>query len=281
MGGKQVSHCFNVTLDPNAEEVDGIDGLVTAYKNCLSKVQLYGPTYFSEIIGNAAAKSMGVCDQKDQTYNILLIITDGVINDMKRTCDAIVDAAALPLSIIIVGVGDANFDNMDTLDADDEPLRHSRTGKLMQRDIVQFVPYNEFKNSHMSVIARETLEEVPDQVTSFMSMHNIKPNPPKHAKQSTIDNLYGAVQGDVAPDFNPNDPYLHQDDVKEQYHDYHSGGKTGNSEGNVTEHVQPGSGGGYNNGNGNGYENGNYGAAPTAYNTNGGTKGANPYYGGF
>ena len=49
-------------------------------------------------------------------YNILLIITDGVINDMKRTCDAIVDATRLPLSIIIVGVGDADFSNMDTLD---------------------------------------------------------------------------------------------------------------------------------------------------------------------
>jgi len=273
--GKQVSHCFNVTLDPNEEEVDGIDGLVTAYKNCLSRVQLYGPTYFSEIIGNAAAKSMGVCDQNDQTYNILLIITDGVINDMKRTCDAIVDATALPLSIIIVGVGDANFDNMDTLDADDEPLRHSRTGKLMQRDIVQFVPYNEFKNSHMSVIARETLEEVPDQVTSFMSMHNIKPNPPRNQKQNTVDNLYGAVQGDMAPDFNPNDPYLQQDEMKEQYHSYHSGGKTGNSEGNITH--QPGGGGGYNDGNGNG----NYAAAPAAYNQHSSPKGANPYYGGF
>ncbi len=114
--GKQVSHCFNVTLDPNKEEVDGIEGLVEAYKQCLNKVQLYGPTYFSEILGNAAAKSMGVCDQKSQSYNILLIITDGVINDMQRSIDAVVDATRLPLSIIIVGVGNADFSNMDILD---------------------------------------------------------------------------------------------------------------------------------------------------------------------
>eukprot|EP01083_Nonionella_stella_P084779 234765_1 len=187
--GKNISHCFNLTLRPDGEEVDGIDGVCEAYKNCLNKVQLYGPTYFSEIISNAAAKSVDLCSQNEQSYNILLIITDGVINDMQRTTDAIVDATLLPLSIIIVGVGDANFDNMDILDADDTPLRHSRTGRYMKRDIVQFVPFNEFKTQHISAVARETLEEIPGQVTSFMSMHNIHPNPPP--VEASRDAIYG------------------------------------------------------------------------------------------
>lgn len=37
----------------------------------------------------------------------------------------IVKASILPLSIIIVGVGNADFSNMDVLDADDVPLRYS------------------------------------------------------------------------------------------------------------------------------------------------------------
>ena len=60
--------------------------------------------------------------QTNQKYQILLILTDGIINDMKQTIDEIVRGSALPLSIIIVGVGDADFSSMDTLDADDEPL---------------------------------------------------------------------------------------------------------------------------------------------------------------
>ncbi len=44
------------------------------------------------------------------SYFILLILTDGVITDMPQTCEAIVNASSLPLSIIIVGVGDADFD---------------------------------------------------------------------------------------------------------------------------------------------------------------------------
>ena len=120
----------------------GLDGLCSAYTACLDRIQLYGPTYFNEVLSTAAAKSTSLCSQRAQSYNILLIITDGVINDMQRTVDCIVEATRLPLSIIIVGVGDADFTNMEILDADDEPLRHSRSGKCMERDIVQFVPFN-------------------------------------------------------------------------------------------------------------------------------------------
>ena len=47
--------------------------------------------------------------QDGQNYFILLIITDGVIMDMPQTREAIVNAATLPISIIIVGVGGADF----------------------------------------------------------------------------------------------------------------------------------------------------------------------------
>lgn len=42
--------------------------------------------------------------------------------DMQASIDAIVASSGLPLSIVIVGVGNANFDSMETLDADDAPL---------------------------------------------------------------------------------------------------------------------------------------------------------------
>ena len=48
-----------------------------------------------------------------------MIITDGVITDMDQTKDAIVDAADQAMSIIIIGVGKADFTNMEVLDGDD------------------------------------------------------------------------------------------------------------------------------------------------------------------
>ena len=74
--------------------------------------------------------------QNNQKYMILMIITDGIINDMDRTIDEIVRGSTLPLSIIIVGVGDADFSSMDVLDADDEPLWSKKYKKYMAADIV-------------------------------------------------------------------------------------------------------------------------------------------------
>lgn len=60
---------------------------------------------------------------------------------MDRTLDLVVQAAYLPLSIIIVGVGNANFDNMNRLDGDNG--LYDSKGTLAARDIVQFVPFRE------------------------------------------------------------------------------------------------------------------------------------------
>ncbi len=38
------------------------------------------------------------------------------------------------------------------------------TGVLMSRDIVQFVPFRDFKNRPLSELAKETLAEIPSQV---------------------------------------------------------------------------------------------------------------------
>ena len=41
---------------------------------------------------------------------------------MPQTIDLIYNLSELPCSIIIVGVGDADFESMETLDGDDEAL---------------------------------------------------------------------------------------------------------------------------------------------------------------
>ena len=61
---------------------------------------------------------------------------------MAETVRAIVDLSQLPCSIIIVGVGNADFSSMDELDGDGGPLRDDR-GRQCARDIVQFVGYSQ------------------------------------------------------------------------------------------------------------------------------------------
>ena len=94
------------------------------------------------------------------------------------------EASVLPLSIIIVGVGNADFSAMKELDGDAVRLTNGQ-GKAAARDIVQFVPFNNFAkaglDSHLSRLhlAREVLAEVPDQFVSFMKSRGIRPKPPR------------------------------------------------------------------------------------------------------
>lgn len=176
-GGKlngQVSHCFPLTMNPNSPEVYGLQGIMDAYNKAFNHVLLSGPTYFSRIISQVSKKASEPFSSDHQHYSILLIITDGVINDMKKTIDEVVKASTKPMSIIIVGVGNANFGSMEVLDADDRALRDSK-GQTAKRDIVQFVPLKDFVHKHHSMLAEAVLREVPGQVMSFAKINNVLP----------------------------------------------------------------------------------------------------------
>ena len=99
-----------------------------------------------------------------------MILTDGIINDMEDTIDSIVKGSKLPLSIIIIGVGKADFTNMERLDGDKIPLVNS-FGEIRKRDIVQFVPFNNFENENGvndgDELAEEVLQEIPRQIEEY------------------------------------------------------------------------------------------------------------------
>ena len=65
----------------------------------------------------------------------MLILTDGEIHDMSAVKELIVQASNLPTSIIIVGVGNEEFELMEELNCDDGLLT-SDSGKRASRDIV-------------------------------------------------------------------------------------------------------------------------------------------------
>jgi len=189
---RRISHNFNVnfTNDPNCHKIEGV---LDAYQRCIRSVELWGPTNFAPII--KAVSDTALSDLSGQQYWVLLMITDGIISDMDQTKRVIVEAADRPMSIIIIGVGGADFSAMEELDGDD--VRLSYDGKEASRDIVQFVPIrdhidiNQAKQQSMSrnqgnmlqrqlfsqaKLAQEVLREIPDQVTEWMFTHKITPN---------------------------------------------------------------------------------------------------------
>lgn len=169
-----VSHCFNLNGSPSESEVYGIDGIMSAYANALHNVTLAGPTLFGQVINKAAQISSQSVSFNQKKYNVLLIITDGVLTDLEETKNALVRASDLPLSLLIVGVGSADFKEMEILDADGKRLESS-TGRIATRDIVQFVPMREVHGGQISII-QALLQELPGQFLTYMRARNIMPD---------------------------------------------------------------------------------------------------------
>ncbi|KAM9755828.1 copine-2 isoform X2 [Ovis canadensis] len=179
LGGCQlmftVSHEFAINFNPTNPFCSGVDGIAQAYSACLPHIRFYGPTNFSPIVNHVARFAAQATQQQTATqYFILLIITDGVISDMEETRHAVVQASKLPMSIIIVGVGNADFAAMEFLDGDSRMLR-SHTGEEAARDIVQFVPFREFRNAAKETLAKAVLAELPQQVVQYFKHKNLPP----------------------------------------------------------------------------------------------------------
>lgn len=172
-----VSHCFNLSTTPTQPEVEGVEGIMGAYATALHNVSLAGPTLFGQVINKAAEIAAHSLFANINKYFVLLIITDGVLTDLQETMEALVRASDLPLSILIVGVGGADFKQMEVLDADNGHRLESSTGRIATRDIVQFVSMREVHSGQISLV-EALLGELPEQFLNYMRNRDIKPTTP-------------------------------------------------------------------------------------------------------
>ena len=168
---KEASMCFNLNFKDNPD-IYTIDNIIKEYHDCIEKDKLTfsGPTEFSPIINTVISR----IKNNHLDYHILMILTDGVIDDLQETIDSLVEASFTPLSIIIIGIGDADFKKMEILDGDSVPLVSSK-GKKRTRDLVQFVPFSKFQNDENKLSA-QVLEEIPKQIVDYYNLNNLDPN---------------------------------------------------------------------------------------------------------
>lgn len=162
--------CFPLNFNDEDPEIHTIEEISNIYRKNLPSIDFAGPTNFAPIIKHCTDE---IDKENDMTkYHILLMLTDGGIDDINDTIATLVEGSFKPLSVIIVGIGSFNFDNMNVLDADEEPLVSK--GKEAARDLVQFVPFKDFKNDPKK-LAEEVLKEIPLQVVQFYEMNGLTP----------------------------------------------------------------------------------------------------------
>ncbi|ETV93967.1 hypothetical protein H310_12298 [Aphanomyces invadans] len=145
------SRCFPFLPDNHACHT--FAQVLARYNQITPGINLAGPTNFAPIIREA----IRICRQL-RTYHILVIIADGHVNNQEDTVNAIVEASAYPISIVMVGVGDGPWDIMEHFD-DFLPARRF--------DNFQFVEYHKMlkcnpRNPDVG-FATAALMEVPAQ----------------------------------------------------------------------------------------------------------------------
>ena len=101
---------------------------------------------------------------------MLLILTDGEIHDMWETQKQIeqISNLDLPISIVIVGLGNEDFANMVKLDGDDVALGEG------VRDYVQFIKYSE-------VVKRSEPNKIKENLAAVLILAGNKLNLPKQS----------------------------------------------------------------------------------------------------
>lgn len=197
----RTSHCFPLNGNSRDPYCYGIEGIIDAYYSSLEHVPLSDPTWFAPVINYV--KSIAEHMKSDQNnYLVLLIITDGGIEDMEDTKKLLVNASNFcdPISIILVGLTSKDKEkrrNMNLLDGDSKAL--SYRNQKAKRDIVQFVemsryipepPLGQTMDSRAFqaaldaspdakyLLAKDMLAEIPIQVVEYMTERGFKPNIP-------------------------------------------------------------------------------------------------------
>ena len=178
-GESQINPCFNINFKKDPE-IKGINNVLLEYRNSFKSLQICRPpTKFNKLIQKVV--NLIKKEQNHLKYHILLIITAGQIDDLRETIDILVEGSFQPLSVIIIGIGNGDFTNMVILDGDDDPLVNS-TGVIRDRDLVQFVPFNKFRNDS-NKLSEEVLEEVPRQIIEYYTKKNLTP---ENIKMATL-----------------------------------------------------------------------------------------------
>ncbi len=102
---KCVGQCFALNGNYYSPLIaGGVDEIVKCYKENLKKVKSHGPTKLSEMINMAIQFAQS--EYQSSNYYVLIILTDGCFDDFDLTVEKIVEASSLPLSIVLVGLGD-------------------------------------------------------------------------------------------------------------------------------------------------------------------------------
>jgi hypothetical protein len=158
--------------------VHGVDGILDAYKSVFrSDLIMSGPTVFVQVLQAAAARAKRHhLDHEQQlhsidkggnnlrySYTVLVIITDGIMDDVMSTRERLDLYSTMPLSVVFVGVGRSDFDALDVIC---QPLSSSK------RCNTTFVQFRQLQHDP-AALGDAALRNIPIQLCEYMQQQGL------------------------------------------------------------------------------------------------------------
>ncbi|ESO94863.1 hypothetical protein LOTGIDRAFT_161113 [Lottia gigantea] len=182
---KKPSHCFSLADQGTDIWIKGIREVINVYKSIIPTLVFSGPTYLTPTIDRVLQLIDKNINQNNQKYYALLIITDGVINDIDSTIEKLIEASSLPLSVLFIGVGPADFTIMEQFHVDlNSPLRDKHNKLKAVRSNTYFAALRRDSSplgSSVKVV-QEALAALSTQCVQYMKSQNIEPGKPRLIK---------------------------------------------------------------------------------------------------
>ncbi|XP_033740155.1 copine-3-like isoform X2 [Pecten maximus] len=184
------SHCFPLSGDKTSPYMRDIEEVIQKYKEILPVLTFSGPTMLAPIIDKAVALEESQNSSKENhIYTVLLVITDGVINDMNNVIKRLIENSHRALSVVFVGVGPADFSLMDYFSDSAGLLKLEKTGRSSERQNTHFLPYvKEVGDTDGDkILKRDVMTVLSKHVLQFYK--NVEPNKPKIRRHDQLNSV--------------------------------------------------------------------------------------------
>ncbi|CAL8465746.1 g5282 [Coccomyxa elongata] len=188
-GGQGKQTCYALNGQAFQPEVKGLRGLLRTYRKALHRATFTGPALFAPVV-IAARDLVEQLSLVQHRYFLLVILTTSVGDDLEEFRAALMHAAGeLALSVIVVGIGSADFCPLETAVSskngmESAPSRGSGAGRangrgalasLDTRNMTQFTRLQPGKGADYDAVAQRLLSNLPAQFMEYFHKRGIIP----------------------------------------------------------------------------------------------------------
>ena len=181
------SEYFNLSLKENSS-LYGYTNIEKAYEEVLNKITYSKRSNISPLINDI--KKIIYSRYKPDTYSILFLLINSVPKeeDYKKCIDAFIENSYLPLSVIIIGIGNNELDEVKKLF--NPKIKFSSQGIEKFRNNVNYISMKDC-NFNNEILKNKCLKDIPMQLVEYYSLSRTTPD---NIKEKKLDNIKKSYQ---------------------------------------------------------------------------------------